>query len=126
MTGLTGLFRRGSTYYMRVVLPLDHPHRAERPTGRIVLSLGSSNYRDALSKGIAKRAEILAGAAYAEADDDHFIPHSLHSRDLSYNFVLAHPSCNRSKSDTLAAKAHLHRWLEFVQSNADDMSQIGY
>ena len=58
MAGLTGLFRRGSTYYMRVVLPLDHPLRAERPTGRIVISLGSSNYREALSKGYAKRAEF--------------------------------------------------------------------
>ena len=64
MAGLTGLFRRGTTYYMRVVLPLDHPLRAERPTGRIVISLGSSNYREALSKGYAKRAEILAGAIY--------------------------------------------------------------
>jgi len=49
---------------MRVVLPLDHPFRAERPTGRIVISLGSSNYREALSKGYAKRAEILAGAIH--------------------------------------------------------------
>ena len=64
MAGLTGLFRRETTYYMRVVLPLDHPLRAERPTGRIVISLGSSNYREALSKGYAKRAELLAGAAY--------------------------------------------------------------
>ena len=65
MAGLTGLFRRGSTYYMRVVLPLDHPLRAERPTGRIVLSLGCTNYREAVSKGFVKRAEILSGAVYA-------------------------------------------------------------
>ncbi len=43
-----------------------------------------------------------------------------------HTLVIPHPSCNRSKSDTLAAKAHLHRWLEFVQSNADNLSQIGY
>jgi len=49
---------------MRVVLPLDHPLRAERPTGRIVISLASSNYREALSRGYAKRAEILAGATH--------------------------------------------------------------
>ena len=65
MAGLTGLFRRGSTYYMRVVLPLDHPLRDERPTGRIVLSLGCTNYREAVSKGFVKRAEILSGAVYA-------------------------------------------------------------
>jgi len=69
---------------------------------------------------------FYCGSSVADADVDHFIPHSLYPRDLAHNFVLAHPSCNRSKSDTLAAKVHLHRWLEFVQSNADDLSQIGY
>ena len=61
-----------------------------------------------------------------EADVDHFIPHALYPRDLAHNFVLAHPSCNRSKSDTLAAKQHLHNWLEFLQTNSDDLCQIGY
>lgn len=62
----------------------------------------------------------------AEVDVDHFIPHTLYPRDLAHNFVLAHPSCNRSKSDTLAAKQHLRNWLEFVQTNADDLCQIGH
>jgi 5-methylcytosine-specific restriction endonuclease McrA len=69
---------------------------------------------------------FYCGSLVNEADVDHFIPHSLYPRDLVHNFVLAHPICNRSKSDTLAAKAHLHRWLAFVQSNADNLSQIGY
>ena len=69
---------------------------------------------------------FYCGSTVTDADVDHFIPHSLYPRDLAHNFVLAHPSCNRSKSDTLAAKTHLHRWLEFVQFNADDLSQIGY
>jgi 5-methylcytosine-specific restriction endonuclease McrA len=69
---------------------------------------------------------FYCGSSVTDADVDHFIPHSLYPRDLAHNFVLAHPSCNRSKSDTLAAKAHLHRWLEFVQSNADNLSQIGH
>lgn len=68
---------------------------------------------------------FYCGSLVNVAEVDHFIPHSLYPRDLAHNFVLAHPSCNRSKSDTLAAKAHLHRWLEFVQSNADNLSQIG-
>jgi hypothetical protein len=62
----------------------------------------------------------------AEVDVDHFIPHTLYPRDLAHNFVLAHPSCNRSKSDTLAAKQHLRNWLEFVQTNADNLCQIGH
>ena len=69
---------------------------------------------------------FYCGSTVTDADVDHFIPHSLYPRDLAHNFVLAHPSCNRSKSDTLAAKAHLHRWLEFVHSHADKLSEIGH
>ena len=60
-----------------------------------------------------------------EADVDHFIPHSMYPRDLAHNFVMAHPSCNRSKSDTLAAKTHLTRWLEFVDKYDNDLKEIG-
>ena len=69
---------------------------------------------------------FYCGSSVTEADVDHFIPHSLYPRDLAHNFVLTDPACNRSKSDTLAAKEHLYRWLEFAQSNADNLSQIGY
>ena len=61
-----------------------------------------------------------------EAEVDHFIPHSLYPRDLAHNFVLTDPKCNRSKSDTLAAKQHLHKWFEFTQANLDNLSQIGF
>ena len=60
-----------------------------------------------------------------EADVDHFIPHSLYPRDLAHNFVLTDPKCNRSKSDTLASKEHLDRWLEFTYKNSDNLRQIG-
>lgn len=66
------------------------------------------------------------GESVRQADVDHFIPHSLYPRDLVHNLVLAHPTCNRSKSDTLAAKQHLINWLEFVRVNADNLSQIGH
>ena len=69
---------------------------------------------------------LYCGESVKDADVDHFIPHSFYPRDLAHNFVLAHPACNRSKSDTLAAKQHLHKWLDFVQTNADNLSQIGY
>lgn len=65
------------------------------------------------------------GNSVREADVDHFIPHALYPRDLAHNFVLAHPGCNRSKSDTLAAKRHLQNWLEFVHVRSDDLQQIG-
>ena len=61
----------------------------------------------------------------ADADVDHFIPHSLYPRDLAHNFVLAHPACNRSKSDTLAALPHLERWLEYITRNDASLQEIG-
>ncbi len=59
------------------------------------------------------------------ADVDHFIPRALYPRDLMHNFVLAHPACNRSKSDTLAARLHLERWVEFISKNNDALQEIG-
>lgn len=58
------------------------------------------------------------------ADVDHFIPFALYSRDLTHNLVLAHPACNRSKSDTLAGKPHLERWLERLRTRSDQLEAI--
>jgi 5-methylcytosine-specific restriction endonuclease McrA len=58
------------------------------------------------------------------ADVDHYVPFSLYPRDLAHNFVLAHPTCNRSKSDSLAGRAHLERWLQRLVKQADALSQI--
>jgi len=69
---------------------------------------------------------FYCGISVNEAEVDHFIPHSLYPRDLAQNFVLAHPACNRSKSDTLAAKVHLTNWLEFMLKNAGNLAEIGY
>ena len=63
--------------------------------------------------------------ALTEADVDHFIPFSQYPRDLAHNFVLAHPSCNRSKSDTLAAGRHLERWLERIDRRSDSIGEVG-
>jgi 5-methylcytosine-specific restriction endonuclease McrA len=56
---------------------------------------------------------------------DHFIPFSLYPRDLMHNFVLACPTCNRSKSDTLAAKIHLDKWIEAITRNNYVITEIG-
>jgi len=60
-----------------------------------------------------------------EVDVDHFVPFSQYPRDLAHNFVLAHPSCNRSKSDTLAAGPHLERWLARIDRRAEDIDEVG-
>ncbi len=56
---------------------------------------------------------------------DHFVPFSLYPRDLMHNFVLACPTCNRSKSDTLAANIHLNKWVELIAKNSDEIVKIG-
>ncbi len=61
-----------------------------------------------------------------DIDVDHYIPFSLYGRDITHNFALAHPSCNRSKSDTLAARPHLERWLERLMRHGDNLIEIGF
>ena len=61
----------------------------------------------------------------SELEVDHFIPFSLYPRDLMHNFVLACPTCNRSKSDALAAKIHLDKWVELTTKYSDVLQKIG-
>ena len=63
--------------------------------------------------------------AASELEVDHFIPFSQYPRDLAHNFVLAHSTCNRSKSDTLAAKPHLEHWLDRIDKHANDITEVG-
>lgn len=68
---------------------------------------------------------FYCGHSLSTADVDHYIPFSQYPRDLAHNFVLAHPACNRSKSDTLAALPHLERWLARLMSKSDALAEIG-
>jgi integrase len=61
MARLTGLFQRGGAYYLRIVLPNDHPLKDKYRNGRYVQTLGHSGYREAVLNGTLKRAEVLAG-----------------------------------------------------------------
>ena len=61
MAQLTGLFERGGAYYLRVVLPLNHPLLDRYKSGKVVSSLGRCSYREAIRLGMMKRAEILWG-----------------------------------------------------------------
>lgn len=53
---------------------------------------------------------------------DHFIPWSRYAVDLGHNFVLAHGSCNTSKSDRVAATEHLERWWRRNDARRDDLA----
>ena len=52
------------------------------------------------------------GRIIAAADVDHFIPWSRYPDDGLDNLVAAHPTCNNSKRDFLAAAEHVQRWVE--------------
>ena len=55
------------------------------------------------------------GLTGGSAHVDHFVPWSRYPVDLGHNFVLAHHTCNGSKSDRLAAGEHLVRWTGLIQ-----------
>lgn len=76
-------------------------------TSRGTLSL----YGDRLRKMFGATC-FYCGSSLTEGEVDHFVPFSAYPRDLGHNFVLSHPTCNQSKSDSLAAYDHLARWLE--------------
>lgn len=67
---------------------------------------------------------FYCGGTLSEADVDHFVPFATYPRDLGHNFVLAHPACNRSKSDTLAAYEHLARWLDRNERWSTEIAEI--
>jgi 5-methylcytosine-specific restriction endonuclease McrA len=69
---------------------------------------------------------FYCGLALTSSDVDHFIPFSQYPRDLAHNFVLAHRACNRSKSDMLAAKVHLERWLQRTERWSEQLAEIGF
>ena len=64
---LLGLYKRERHYYLRVVLPKDHPLRAYFKSGRWTKSLGLCSYREAVRLATVKRAEILGD--YTSVDD---------------------------------------------------------
>jgi 5-methylcytosine-specific restriction endonuclease McrA len=89
-------------------------------TPRLTLSTIAANLRE-----IANNRCFYCGDKVYQVDVDHFIPFALYPRDLMHNFVLAHPACNRSKSDTLAAKVHLDHWVDYTQQHAVEIADVG-
>jgi 5-methylcytosine-specific restriction endonuclease McrA len=59
-----------------------------------------------------------------KSDVDHFIPWKKYPRNIAQNLVLSCPGCNRSKSDMLAAKIHLQKWVAEILPNDERSSFI--
>ena len=68
---------------------------------------------------------FYCGKATDAADVDHFIAFAQYPRDLAHNLVLAHPACNRSKSDSLAGRPYLERWLERLERHGEALAGMG-
>jgi len=88
-----------------------------------------SPVRDFLLDHQSGRCFYCNKSATLESDIDHFIPWKKYPRNLAQNLVLACPNCNRSKSDMLAAKVHLDKWLEKVLSNdlrSIEINKLGF
>jgi 5-methylcytosine-specific restriction endonuclease McrA len=80
-----------------------------------------SEAASALSKIQSRKCFYCGESIGTGGDVDHFIPWAKYPRDLAHNFVLAHASCNRHKSDILAAEQHLSRWLDRNERQGEDL-----
>jgi integrase len=59
MANSNGIFKRGSSHYLRVVLPKTHQLINVYKSGKVIVSLGACSYREALTAAAIKRAQIL-------------------------------------------------------------------
>ena len=55
-----GVFLRKNKYYLRVMLPNEHPLHAHYKSGKVVVSLKGNSFREAQLEANLKRAEILS------------------------------------------------------------------
>ena len=92
MKNIAGLFKRGNSYYVRIVLPKDHPLILKHSNGRYIKSLGSGNLKEAKQLALIKRAEILGNyVALGKNSAPIFI------RDLFDRWAVASPRSNDTK-----------------------------
>jgi hypothetical protein len=57
MANSNGLFKRGSSYYLRVVLPKTHQLINAYKSLKVIASLGACSYREGLTAAAIKRAQ---------------------------------------------------------------------
>jgi hypothetical protein len=118
-TSIPGLFRRGSAYYLRVVLPIGHPLACRYRSGRVVLSLGACSHLAAVLAGLARRATLLAGVQTSPATAAH--PTAI-ARAAGSDLRLRHvygrwAQSKRRSADALAA---CERALRLFESESGD------
>ena len=80
-------------------------------------------YRDVLIDVQERQCFYCHKDLQCSIEVDHFIPWSRYPTDLGHNFVLAHPRCNNSKSDYLAAEQHLQSWALRNHERAKELEE---
>lgn len=70
------------------------------------------------------RCFYCSGRLGRDVDVDHFIAWARHPENAVENLVPAHPGCNESKSDHLAAAEHVTRWAERLRVHCHDLGDI--
>jgi len=118
MANTTGLFLRGSSYYLCVVLPRTHPLRASYKNGKYVISLGACTHRESIIRATIKRAEVLGHLTATKLDQNltthegmHQPHHHFTLRDVYQRWKQAKP---RSMDSLNATKRALNLYEEFT------------
>lgn len=114
MANLTGLFQRGSIYYVRIVLPRKHLLRSNYKNGCYVATLGTCTYREAVLKGTIKRAEILGCSTIGTTNTP--LQESLRSLTLSQVFTRWQRASPHSRDSLNACKRSLRLYEEFTKN----------
>lgn len=125
MTTLTGLFSRGSSYYLKVVLPKDHPATRKYRSGRVVLSLGACGKREAIRKGTVLRADIIRSGADSQWLAS--IPRALPCRSQNDTAEPSKASSSTSESAALCSPIHylrdvFEKWAEAKHRSPDTVA----
>lgn len=115
MAKLTGLFQRGSIYYVRVVLPIKHPLRAIYKSGKVITSIGELKRKEAEIIGMIKRAEILGHSILTNelTEISKTNAHQIYLRDVYKRWKEATP---RSQDSINACGRALKLYEEFTNN----------
>ena len=105
MAHLTGLFKRGASFYLRVVLPDGHPLRGQYRNGCWVKSLGCRTHREAVRVGTIKRAEVLGGLVLSQEQ-----PQNRANAPVSTAQSNTPPSQVQARHDRRTLRAVFGRW----------------
>ena len=121
MAHLTGLFKRGASFYMRVVLPDGHPLRGQYRNGCWVKSLGCRTHREAVRVGTIKRAEVLGGLVLSQEQ-----PQTRANAPASTAPSNTPPSQVQARHDRRTLRAVFQRWKTSGATPRPDDSIAAY